>query len=119
MQRHLVVTGAKTGGLFGGGDRVFVVKTPCAVGEIVDQQLLQRIAGILQPVFAIRTGDDIGIGDTDGAAQLIAWCQRHGVRVWQMLPMTKPAATTALTMPFAPSPSTRPPSPFRPATFPI
>jgi len=50
---------------------------------------MQRIAGILQPLFAIRTGDDLGIGDTDGAGQFIQWCGRHGVRVWQMLPINE------------------------------
>jgi len=50
---------------------------------------MERIAGILQPVFAIRTGEDLGIGDTDGAAQLVAWCHRQGVRVWQMLPINE------------------------------
>ena len=50
---------------------------------------MERIAGILQPVFAIRTGDDLGIGDTDGAVQLIEWCHRQGARVWQMLPINE------------------------------
>ncbi len=50
---------------------------------------MERIAGILQPVFAIRTGEDLGVGDTDGAAQLIEWCHRQGARVWQMLPINE------------------------------
>jgi 4-alpha-glucanotransferase len=50
---------------------------------------MERIAGILLPVFAIRTGDDLGIGDTDGAVQLIEWCHRQGARVWQMLPINE------------------------------
>jgi 4-alpha-glucanotransferase len=49
--------------------------------------LAQRLAGILQPVFAIRTGEDLGIGDTEGVRQMIAWCHRHGFQVLQMLPI--------------------------------
>jgi 4-alpha-glucanotransferase len=50
---------------------------------------MQRIAGILQPVFAMRTEDDLGTGDTDGAGQMIEWCHRHGVRVLQLLPINE------------------------------
>ena len=49
----------------------------------------QRLAGILQPVFAIRTRDDLGIGDTDGVSQLINWCSRHDIHVLQMLPINE------------------------------
>jgi len=31
----------------------------------------------LKPVFAIRTEDDLGIGDTEGVRQMINWCHRH------------------------------------------
>jgi 4-alpha-glucanotransferase len=48
-----------------------------------------RLAGILQPVFAIRTPDDLGIGDTDGVRQMIDWCHRHGLRIFQMLPINE------------------------------
>jgi 4-alpha-glucanotransferase len=48
-----------------------------------------RLAGILQPVFALRTANDLGIGDTDGARQLVDWCHRHDLRIFQMLPITE------------------------------
>ena len=34
----------------------------------------QSLAGVLEPVFAIRTEDDLGIGDTDGVRQMIDSC---------------------------------------------
>jgi len=49
----------------------------------------QRLAGILQPVFAIRTQDDLGVGDTDGVSQMMDWCHRHGFHVFQMLPINE------------------------------
>ena len=38
------------------------------------------LAGILEPVFAIRTEQDLGIGDTDGVRQMIDWCARLGLK---------------------------------------
>src|SRR5580700_7076972 len=49
----------------------------------------QSLAGILEPVFAIRTEDDLGIGDTDGVRQMIDWCARHGLNVFQTLPINE------------------------------
>src|SRR6266404_707627 len=49
----------------------------------------QLMAGILEPVFAIRTDADLGIGDTDGVRQMIDWCHRHGLNVFQTLPINE------------------------------
>ncbi|HVM48803.1 MAG TPA: 4-alpha-glucanotransferase [Candidatus Acidoferrum sp.] len=49
----------------------------------------QSLAGILEPVFAVRTEDDLGIGDTDGMRQMIDWCNRHRLNVLQMLPINE------------------------------
>src|SRR5438105_15336543 len=49
----------------------------------------QSLAGILEPVFAIRTEDDLGIGDTEGARQMIDWCHRHGLNIFQTLPINE------------------------------
>lgn len=49
----------------------------------------QSLAGILEPVFAIRTEHDLGIGDTDGVRQMIDWCQRHGLNIFQTLPINE------------------------------
>jgi len=47
------------------------------------------LAGILEPVFAIRTGNDLGVGDTDGVRQMIDWCHRHGLSLFQTLPINE------------------------------
>jgi 4-alpha-glucanotransferase len=49
----------------------------------------QRLAGVLEPVFAIRTEDDLGIGDTDGVRQMIDWCHEHGLSIFQILPINE------------------------------
>jgi 4-alpha-glucanotransferase len=49
----------------------------------------QSLAGILEPVFAIRTEDDLGIGDTDGVRQMIDWCHRHRFNLLQTLPINE------------------------------
>src|ERR1043166_1174243 len=49
----------------------------------------QSLAGILEPVFAIRTEEDLGIGDTEGARQMIDWCHRHGLSIFQTLPINE------------------------------
>jgi 4-alpha-glucanotransferase len=49
----------------------------------------QSLAGILEPVFAIRTDEDLGIGDTDGVRQMIDWCQRRGLNILQTLPINE------------------------------
>lgn len=43
------------------------------------------MAGILEPVFAIRTETDLGIGDTEGVRQMIDWCHRHRLNILQTL----------------------------------
>lgn len=47
------------------------------------------LAGVLEPVFAIRTEHDLGIGDTDGVRQMIDWCARLGLGVFQTLPINE------------------------------
>jgi len=47
------------------------------------------LAGILEPVFAIRTEHDLGIGDTDGVRQMIDWCHRHHLNIFQTLPINE------------------------------
>ncbi|MFM2082236.1 MAG: hypothetical protein RL380_927 [Verrucomicrobiota bacterium] len=49
----------------------------------------QLLAGILEPTFAIRTDTDLGIGDTDGVRQMIDWCARHGLNIFQTLPINE------------------------------
>jgi 4-alpha-glucanotransferase len=47
------------------------------------------LAGILEPVFAIRTEEDLGIGDTEGVRQMIDWCARHRLSILQTLPINE------------------------------
>src|SRR5512137_2807841 len=47
------------------------------------------LAGILEPVFAIRTEEDLGIGDTEGVRQMIDWCARHRLNILQTLPINE------------------------------
>lgn len=49
----------------------------------------QKLAGVLVPVFAIRTEQDLGIGDTAGVRQMIEWCHRHGLGLLQLLPINE------------------------------
>ena len=49
----------------------------------------QSLAGILEPAFAIRTETDLGIGDIDGVRQMIDWCARHGLNIFQTLPINE------------------------------
>ena len=49
----------------------------------------QSLAGVLEPVFAIRTDEDLGIGDTDGVRQMIDWCHRHRLSILQTLPINE------------------------------
>ncbi len=49
----------------------------------------QPLAGILEPVFAIRTEEDLGIGDTEGVRQMIDWCHRHKLNIFQTLPINE------------------------------
>jgi len=49
----------------------------------------KKLAGVLCPVFSIRTESDLGIGDTEGVRQMIDWCHRHGFGVLQLLPINE------------------------------
>ncbi|HNQ74922.1 MAG TPA: 4-alpha-glucanotransferase [Verrucomicrobiota bacterium] len=49
----------------------------------------QSLAGILEPVFAIRTETDLGVGDTDGVRQMVDWCAQHGLHIFQTLPINE------------------------------
>src|SRR5438552_5969126 len=49
----------------------------------------QSLAGILEPVFAIRAEADLGIGDTEGVRQMIDWCHRRGLAIFQTLPINE------------------------------
>ena len=49
----------------------------------------QKIAGVLTPLFAIRTEDDLGIGDLAGLRQFIDWAAGGGFKLVQLLPINE------------------------------
>src|SRR5687768_14993407 len=51
--------------------------------------LEQKIAGVLTPLFALRTEDDLGIGDLEGLRQFIDWAAEIGFRLVQILPVNE------------------------------
>ena len=51
-----------------------------------------RIAGVLVPLFALRTADDLGIGDVAGLRQFIDWTRAIGFQLVQLLPINETGA---------------------------
>jgi 4-alpha-glucanotransferase len=49
----------------------------------------QKIAGVLTPLFALRTGTDLGIGDLEGLRQFIDWAAGIGFKIVQLLPINE------------------------------
>ena len=47
------------------------------------------IAGILVPLFALRGGDDLGIGDTGALREFIDWAAGIGFKLVQLLPINE------------------------------
>src|SRR3954467_12217223 len=48
-----------------------------------------RITGVLTPLFALRTEDDLGIGDLAGLRQFIDWAASVGFKLVQLLPINE------------------------------
>jgi 4-alpha-glucanotransferase len=49
----------------------------------------KRIAGLLAPLFALRTENDLGIGDLDALRQFIDWSAGIGFKLVQLLPINE------------------------------
>ena len=49
----------------------------------------KKIAGVLAPLFALRTEDDLGIGDVEALRQFIDWSATLGFRLVQLLPINE------------------------------
>lgn len=49
----------------------------------------KKIAGVLAPLFALRTEDDLGIGDLGGLRQFIDWAAEIGFKLVQLLPINE------------------------------
>lgn len=49
----------------------------------------KKIAGVLAPLFALRTENDLGIGDVDGLRQFVDWAAEIGFKLVQLLPINE------------------------------
>jgi 4-alpha-glucanotransferase len=49
----------------------------------------KKIAGVLAPLFALRTENDLGIGDLEGLRQFIDWAAEIGFKLVQLLPINE------------------------------
>src|SRR5438477_11153180 len=49
----------------------------------------QKIAGVLAPLFALRTENDLGIGDLEALRQFIDWAAGIGFKILQLLPINE------------------------------
>ncbi|MEO7167150.1 MAG: 4-alpha-glucanotransferase [Chthoniobacterales bacterium] len=48
-----------------------------------------KMAGVLAPLFALRTEDDLGIGDVAALRQFIDWSRNAGFKLVQLLPINE------------------------------
>lgn len=53
---------------------------------------VKKVAGALVPVFALRGGRDLGIGDTEAVKEFAFWAADHGLRAIQILPVNETGA---------------------------
>src|SRR5438067_2339805 len=49
----------------------------------------QKIAGVLAPLFALRTETDLGIGDLEALGQFVDWAAEIGFKLVQLLPINE------------------------------
>jgi 4-alpha-glucanotransferase len=49
----------------------------------------RRIAGVLAPLFALRTDDDLGIGDVEALKKFVDWAGEIGFKLVQLLPINE------------------------------
>jgi len=51
-----------------------------------------RIAGVLAPLFALRSGNDLAVGDVGCLRELVEWAAETGFRMVQLLPINETGA---------------------------
>lgn len=49
----------------------------------------QPLAGILAPLFALRSENDLGVGDTESLRLFVDWAAENGFRLVQLLPINE------------------------------
>jgi 4-alpha-glucanotransferase len=52
----------------------------------------QRIAGVLAPLFALRSHSDLGVGDVGCLRELVDWAAKTGFHLVQLLPINETGA---------------------------
>src|SRR6202162_5778619 len=52
----------------------------------------KKIAGILAPLFGLRSENDLGIGDTAALREFIDWAAEIGFKLVQLLPINETGA---------------------------
>ncbi len=70
-------------------DNYFVICHSSVVIFSVNLSPDNRIAGVLTPLFALRTPNDLGIGDVNALRQFIDWAAGIGFRLVQLLPINE------------------------------
>lgn len=50
---------------------------------------LSKRAGVLVPIFALRSENDLGVGDTESVREMIDWCASHRFSLLQLLPINE------------------------------
>src|SRR5437588_12473828 len=49
----------------------------------------KKIAGVLAPLFGLRSENDLGIGDVAGLREIIDWAAEIGFKLVQLLPINE------------------------------
>ena len=52
----------------------------------------QKVGGVLAPLFALRTEDDLGVGNVEALRQFVDWAASYGLRMVQILPINETGA---------------------------
>jgi len=57
------------------------------------KKILQRMAGVLSPLFSVYSENSFGVGDFEDMKLLADWCGKIGASIIQLLPMNEVGAT--------------------------
>src|SRR5881394_4162169 len=55
----------------------------------MDLSPARKIAGVLAPLFALRTENDLGVGDLEALREFIDWAAEIGFKLVQLLPINE------------------------------
>jgi len=71
-------------------DKVGLIELPTSLDEpSMHLSPEQPIAGILAPLFALRSEDDLGVGDTFTLREFVDWAADYGFGLIQLLPINE------------------------------